>query len=167
MNPYLRHILAACLVVAAGTASAHRFHAGMTDVTHNPRSGSIEIVHTYMGHDIEPLLAELAGRQVDRAQPEAEAALRAYMDKHFYLAGADGKRLPLNWVGMSADADTVTVYQEVPANPLAAIVRVHDSVLMDVLPGQQNTVNIVGATRTTLTFDRGRQEQGANTTPGR
>lgn len=163
MKAHAKQLLAACLVVVAGTASAHRFHAGITDVTHNPRSGSIEIVHTYMGHDIEPLVAGLAGRQADLTQPEDEAALRAYMEQHFYLLAADGKRLPAKWVGMSADADSVVVYQEVPATPLSAVARIHDSVLMDTLPGQQNTVNIATTPRATLSFDRSRQEQAVNT----
>lgn len=160
MKRLAKRLFALCLLLAAGSASAHRFHAGMTDITHNPRTGNIEIVHSYMGHDIEPLVSSLSGQQADLTRADDEAALRQYMDVHFQLIGADGKRLATRWVGMSADASTVMVYQEVEATPLSAVARIRQSVLTDKLPAQVNTVNITaGKSRTSLRFDRARPEQ--------
>ncbi len=149
-----RVALAAMLACAAAAAQAHRFHAGIAELSFNQTSGSIEVVHTYMAHDVEALLAQLAGRQLELAGPEAEALLRAYVEQRFYLLAGDGKRLPLAWVGITAGVDSVVVYQELPGTQLAQVARVHDEVLFDVLPRQVNTVNLrsKGQVRT-LSFD--------------
>ena len=159
-----KSIIATAVIVAAtlssGTASAHRFHAGMTDVSQNARTGSVEIVHAYMAHDLEALLAHLNKGQSDLTQPEDEAALREYMAQHFYLLSADNKRIPLRWVGMNASADMVLVYQEAEKTGLATVARVHHTVLTDLLPDQRNTVNIVGdGPRRSFTFSHDAGEQ--------
>jgi hypothetical protein len=149
-----RLALAALLCCASAASQAHRFHAGMTEISFNQNSGSVEVVHTYMAHDIEALLAKLAGRQVDLTRPEDEALLRNYLEQRFYLLAADGARLPLKWVGMTANVDSVVLYRELEGTPLARVARVHDEVLVDVLPRQANTVNVrADGAIGSLTFD--------------
>lgn len=148
-----------CLSMAAG---AHRFHFGMTDISYNPRTESTEVVHTYTAHDVDPLLANLYGRQFDLSDPDDQQALRKYIDSRFWLAGADGARLPLKWVGMTVDAQSVVVYQELERTPLARVATVHQGVLVDFIPEQVNTVNLTdgGAVRS-LTFTRQALDQPA------
>lgn len=154
-----RLALGALLACACLGAHAHRFHAGMTDISFNPNTGSIEVVHTYMAHDIEALLANLYQRQFDLSDPQDEAVLRRYLDRQFYLLGADKARLPLRWVGVTTGVESVVIYQEVEQTALAAAVRVHDEVLSDFLPDQVNTVNIHrGGAIATLSFERNKKE---------
>ncbi len=147
-------VMAVLLACASGAAHAHRFHAGIAEIAFNQQSGSVEVVHTYMAHDIEALLARLAKRQVDLTSDDDEALLRQYIDQHFYLLDGAGKRLPLKWLGINARVDSVVVYQELENTPLSGVVTVHDAVLTDLLPRQANTVNVRadGATRS-LVFD--------------
>lgn len=146
--------MAALLACASGAALAHRFHAGIAEIAFNQQSGSVEVVHTYMAHDIEALIARLAGRQVDLTSGDDEALLRKYIDERFYLLDRAGKRLPLKWLGINARVDSVVVYQELENTPLSSVAAVHDAVLTDLLPRQANTVNVraAGATRS-LVFD--------------
>jgi hypothetical protein len=143
----------ACAAVLAGAcalAPAHRFHAGITDISFNERSGSLEVVHTYMAHDVEALLMNLYQRQFDLSDPDDQAVLRKYVEKQFWLADKDKRRLPLHWVGMTVDSESVTVFQEVPSMPAARVEIIHDEVLIDFLPDQMNTVNltVAGSIRT-------------------
>ena len=140
-------LLCACVSIHA---SAHRFHAGITDISYNERTGSTEVVHTYMAHDVEALLTELYQRQFDLSDPDDQAVLRKYVDKQFWLADKDGRRLPLNWVGVTVDTDSVVVYQEAVRTPVVKVETIHDGVLSDFLPDQQNTVNLTanGSLRT-------------------
>ena len=131
----------ACASIAAPIAQAHRFHAGIADISFNGHTGNTEVVHTYMAHDVEALLANLYQRQFDLSDPDDQSVLRKYLDKQFWLADKDGKRLPLRWVGMTVDTDSVTVYQEVPATPAEKIETIHAAVMIDFLPDQVNTVN--------------------------
>jgi hypothetical protein len=147
--------LAACLACWCMAAHAHLFHLGITDVTFNPKTGNTEIVHTYMAHDIEALLANLYQRQFDLTQPEDEAILRKYVEKQFWVQADDKRRLPIHWVGLTAGAESVVIYREIVGTPLSKVALVHDEVLIDFLAAQANTLNINnnGTTRS-FTFDR-------------
>ncbi|QYF96054.1 hypothetical protein KY495_13485 [Massilia sp. PAMC28688] len=156
----MRVLAAALLLGAAGGALAHRFHFGIAEMSENPRSGSVEIIHTLMAHDVDALLARRHKRQVDLSTPEDEALLRAYTDEKFYVLGKDGKRLPLKWVGMTASVENVVIYQELDGATLTDIARVHDELLVDFLPRQVNTVNVRrGANVVSLAFDRKNPER--------
>jgi hypothetical protein len=150
--------LLACAVLAA-PAWAHRFHVGIAEVSFNERTGSLEIVHTYMAHDVEALLANLYQRRFDMGEPDDQAVFRQYVERQFWINGASG-RLPLHWVGMTADSENITVFQEAPATPLANAVSIYNAVMSDFLEDQVNTVNVKdGAAARTLTFDRARPDQ--------
>jgi hypothetical protein len=158
----LKTAVAAALLLCSLAASAHRFHVGITDISFNARTGNTEIVHTYMAHDVEALLANLYGRQFDLADPEDQDVLRKYVQGRFWIAGEDKARLNVRWVGMTADAERVTVFQEIEQTPLWKAGAIHDNVLVDFLPEQVNTVNLnEGNAVRTLTFDRNHQEQPA------
>ena len=156
----LRIAFAAVLLLCSAAVSAHRFHAGITDMSFNARTGNTEIVHTYMAHDVEALLANLYGRQFDLTDPEDQDVLRKYVEGRFRVLGQDKAGLPVRWVGMTADPEKVTVFQEIEQTPLWKAGAIHDNVLIDFLPDQVNTVNLnEGNAVRTLTFDRNNLEQ--------
>jgi hypothetical protein len=155
-------LVAAVLLVVSAAAGAHRFHMGITELAFNPRSGSTEIVHTYMAHDIDDLLMNMYGRQFDLGDPDDQAVLRKYVEGRFWLQGQDKARLPVRWVGMTVDSQSVVIYQELENAPLSKTAAIHQAVLMDFLPEQVNTVNLnnAGAIRS-LTFTKAAVEQPA------
>lgn len=141
---------AAVLAGACSLAPAHNFHAGITDISYNERTGSTEVVHTYMAHDVEALLTNLYQRQFDLSDPDDQAVFRKYVEQQFWLADKGKRRLPLNWVGMTVDAQSVVVFQEVQQTPASKVEIIHDEVMIDFLPDQLNTVNltVAGSIRT-------------------
>lgn len=156
----LRALCTALLLAASALAHAHQFHVGFTDLSFNPKTGSLEVVHTYHTDDIDALLANLYQRQFDLTQPEDEAVLRKYIEKQFWIAGAGGRRLPLLWVGLTVGPETVVVYQEIDNTPLAQASAIHHDILSDFLADQANTVNITenGVVRS-LSFGRQARDQ--------
>jgi len=157
-----RILLAAALAYAcmSAPASAHSFHAGLTDISFNAHTGSTEVVHTLMAHDVEALLTNLYGQSFDLSDPEAQAVLRKYVEKRFWLTGEDGKRLPLHWVGIQVDTDSVVVFQEAAQTASSKVAAIHDAVLADFLSDQVNTVNLtVDGKLRTFGFTSSRAEQ--------
>jgi len=138
----LRRLALVALLSCAGHALAHQFHVGFVDISFNARTGSLEVVHTYHTDDVDALLGNLYQRQFDLSAPEDQAVLRKYVEKQFWINGADGKRLPLTWVGVTVGPETVVVLQEIENTPLARAAVIHDNVLSDFLADQTNTVNI-------------------------
>ena len=152
----------ALLLCVSTAASAHRFHFGMTDISYNERTGSTEIVHTYTAHDIEALLLNLYQRQFDLSDPEDQDVLRKYVERQFWIAAQDATRLPARWVGMTVDANSVVIYQEIEDTPLSRAATIRQGVLIDFLPEQVNTVNLgAGGAVRSLTFTRQALEQPA------
>ena len=159
--PRWLHTMALAAALSCGAAAAHNYHMGLADIGYNADTGNTEIVHTYTAHDVEALLARLHGRQVDLGVEEDQEALRRYLDKRFVLV-ANGRRLPLQWVGMKASADTVTVFQQIPGTALPRGTVLKNGVLTDFLPAQVNTVNVggsAGRAAATLTFTAAQGEQ--------
>ncbi|OYO30643.1 DUF6702 family protein [Janthinobacterium sp. PC23-8] len=145
----------AVLALASSAAWAHNYHMGIADISYNPSSGSTEIVHTYTGHDVEALLTQVYQRQIDLGRKDSEAFLRRYVEKQFYIIGANGQRLRLDWVGVKVNADNVVIFQEIAHTRLASGARIHNALLSDFLPSQRNTLNVQdGAKIQTLFFDQ-------------
>ncbi|MCU6497420.1 hypothetical protein LPN04_06370 [Rugamonas sp. A1-17] len=160
MRRALRLAVAAALACACAVAGAHNFHMGIADISYNARTGNTEIVHTYTAHDVAILLTNLYGRNFDLGQADSEAPLRRYVERQFYLEGPDGQRLPLHWVGMKADADSIVIFQEVEGRKLAPATHIHNALLVDFLPSQKNTVNLqADGPVQTLIFDQGSVDQ--------
>jgi len=156
----VRAALGAMLLLCSAALSAHRFHAGITDIAFNARTGNTEIVHTYMAHDVEALLTNLYGRPFDLNDADDQDLLRKYVEGRFWMLGQDKARLNLRWVGMTADAERVQVFQEIEQAPLWKAGAIHDSVLIDFIAEQVNTINLnEGNAVRTLTFDRNHLEQ--------
>ncbi|MBC3881083.1 hypothetical protein H8K35_00785 [Undibacterium sp. LX40W] len=156
--------VATALVLMSAAAFAHRFHAGITDISMNPRSGNTEIVHTFMAHDVEALLENLYQRQFDLSDPDDVQVFKKYFEKQFYILNPKQEKLDIKWVGLRVDPNSVFVFQEIEKQALAPESIVHQAVLTDFLVDQVNTLNINGVqangkTVQTLTFHRAKREQ--------
>lgn len=150
--------LASALICIGALAHAHRFHAGITDISMNPNTGSTEIIHTFMAHDVEALLENLYQRQFDLSDPEDAQVLQRYIEQQFILSSKE-QRLPLKWVGLKVDPNSVIIFQEIEQQFLPDQIAIRQAVLTDFLVDQVNTVNITknGSTQS-LTFTRSKRE---------
>ena len=156
----LKAVLLAALLWCSAAAQAHNFHVGLTEISFNPRTGSTEVVHTYTAHDVEALLMNLYQRNFDLGLEEDQAVFRRYLEKQFRIT-VNGKPLPLHWVGMQANVDSINVYQEIDKTELPSGAVLLDGVLTDFLPQQVNNVNVSGPGRPTssIVFNREHREQ--------
>jgi hypothetical protein len=153
-------VLAAALLCCSAAAQAHNFHVGLTEISFNPRTGSTEVVHTYTAHDVEALLMNLYQRDFDLGLEEDQAVFRRYLEKQFRIS-VNGKALPLQWVGMQVNADSINVFQEIEKTALPRGAVLLDGVLVDFISQQVNNVNVSGPDRPaeSLVFNRDRREQ--------
>lgn len=156
--------LATALMLLSAAAFGHRFHAGITDISMNSRSGNTEIVHTFMAHDVEALLENLYQRQFDLSDPDDVQVFKKYFEKQFYILNPKQEKLDIKWLGLRVDPNNVFVFQEIEKQALAPESIIHQAVLTDFLVDQVNTLNINaeqsnGKSVQTLTFHRAKREQ--------
>jgi hypothetical protein len=111
-----------------------------------------------MAHDVEALLENLYQRQFDLSDPEDIQIFQRYVEQQFILSSKE-QRLPLKWVGLKIDPNSVIVFQEIEKQTLPEQMAIRQAVLTDFLVDQVNTVNITknGSTQS-LTFTRSKRE---------
>ena len=148
--------LVAGLCLSLGV-SAPRMPLGVTTVTYNENTDSVEIIHRLHRHDAEQAMIQvIAEPGVDLMEVAVQARLALYAEAHFQIArvvdGQPGQALGLELVGAELDGDYVLIYQEYPGH-LPSEIAVRDDILRDLFPEQVNRVNITTATGTkTLVF---------------
>jgi hypothetical protein len=147
-------LLLALALLAPIASIAHQVQVALTTVTFSVRTGSVEVIHRFYTHDTEHAMSILAGRQADIMLDQAvQQQFGQYVSKYFQLLDQNGKELPLALVGVELEGDVIWVYQETPLPGHLTELSVTNPVLLDLLPGQVNTVNVeCGGELSTLEF---------------
>jgi hypothetical protein len=141
-------------VTVAVPAIAHQKQVAMTTVSFNQRTDSIEVIHRFYTHDTEHAMSIISGHRVDIIMyQEIQDQFGEYVYSNFQLLDQDRNQLPLSLVGVEIDGHYIRVYQEAAIpDELTGLVVVNSS-LLDLVPGQVNTVNVeCGDQLTTLQF---------------
>lgn len=143
-----------CVALVPMFVFAHQQQVSMTTVTFNFRTNSVEIIHRFFAHDTEHAMSIIAGNQADIMFDETvQLRFGRYVSENFQLLDQDKKALPLSLVGVEIDGDVIWVYQETPLPGQLAEITVLNSVLLDILANQVNTVNVeCGKELSTLRF---------------
>ncbi|QKX17828.1 hypothetical protein HUW35_13055 [Microbulbifer sp. YPW1] len=127
------------LVTLASQAHAHRYHFGITELSVNERTQSLEISHRFFVADMERALSLSA----DKEMKDAQKQMASYVNQHFQLKSEAGVLVKPTWVGMEADVHDVWVYQEVPLKEVQGkLFVVRQSMLMEIEGDQVNTLNL-------------------------
>jgi len=134
--------LAGMLLVAA-PASAHRVHAGVTEIAVNPRTGEMEVMHRVFAHDLMEALGE---GEVEAATYFATdggvARVGAYAAEKFRMADSDGRLLDLSYVGAEVDGEFAWIYFIAPEPEGQASFIVDNDILSDAFDDQVMMTNL-------------------------
>lgn len=143
--------LALCLLVIAGSVSAHRQHVALTEVV--TRDDRLQITHRFHEHDAAEWLRQRYPTRIDITSLKDQARFALYVESAFDVRLGDAP-LPLELLGAELDGAWLFVYQEAQsqssADELMKGLRFDSDVLMDMLPDQlhQVTVDLKGMTGT-------------------
>jgi len=136
-------ILVAALCAAAGSAHAHRLHAGLTDISVNARTGELEVVHRLYTHDLHPAIGFTALDDSELYETrDGILRLGAYAAARFSMRVEGAGPLPLRYVGAESDGE-FTFFYFVGEPPLpGSSVIINNRLLVDSLPDQSNLTNV-------------------------
>lgn len=140
----LRTAFALALILLAFTlpAVAHPRKEAETEITYNPNTDKVEIVHRFRLIDAENAVQNFYDRNFDIVNdPAAQASFGEYVEERFTLKGRN-QNIVLNFVGGEIDDGWVWIYQETDPLPEDGLYILRADALMDLYPKQVNIVNV-------------------------
>jgi len=124
----------------------HPIYVSVTEIEHNAKDKNLEISCKIFTDDFETVLRQTYKTQVDLLQPKDKAAMNKlvsdYVQKHLQIR-ADGKPVPLQFLGYEQDEEGITSYYQ--ANPVAAVkkLEVTDNILFEYKKEQINIIHVL------------------------
>ncbi|MEO1730588.1 MAG: DUF6702 family protein [Pseudomonadota bacterium] len=143
-------------LVLAVPASAHQQKVTISTVSHNPRTGMIEVIHRVPLHDAEHALENQGVRAPDVVNDiENRRAVARYVAQRFSISH-DGEKIVFKLLGTEIDGGRLVVYQEARSPGGGSELLIHSQILTDVWARQENRVNLgTGTSVETLIFSNG------------
>jgi hypothetical protein len=146
-----------CLLCGVALSSAaHRYFFGLTDLSVNPKTHNIELIHQFTAHDIDNAIAEQQQIHFSPEHPKYEKLIQNYVEAHFQLIDAQENKkhvIKLNWIGLEIAKGNIYIYQEANFENYLSGLVVKNDLLVDTYLKQVNTVNYTDGTNTgSLTF---------------
>ena len=146
-----------CILCGVTLSSvAHRYFFGLTELSVNPKTNNIEIIHQLTAHDIDNAIAEQQQVLFSPEHPEYEKLIQNYVEAHFQLIDLQENKkhiIKLNWIGLEITKGSVYIYQEAHFENYLSGIVVKNDLLVDTYAKQVNTVNYkYGTIMGSLTF---------------
>ena len=125
------------------SAASHTYFFGVSDISANPNTQHLEIVHQFTTHDIENAIAETKQIHFSAEHKNYDLYIQQYFEQQFSLE-KNRVEIPLSWLGFEIISGRIIVYQESTEQSLLPQTVVKNSILIDTYPKQVNTVNFQG-----------------------
>jgi hypothetical protein len=135
-------------------SNLHDFHTSIAQMNYNASSNSFEVSLRVFTDDLEAALSRENSRKIVLDDtPEVDAAIAAYVQKHFAMLEPNNQKAAMNYIGKEAAVDATWIYVEIKPNGTPKGMRLQNSVLMELFDDQVNIVNFVyGSTKRTFLF---------------
>lgn len=136
--------------------AAHQQKITLSSVSHNARTGLLEVVHRLPLHDAEHALEQQGVRAPDIINDlENRRAVARYVAQRFSIAH-ENQPVALTLLGTEIEGGRLIVFQEAPSPGQGAQLSIRSQILSDVWARQENRVNLgVGTSVETLIFANG------------
>jgi len=143
-NSLFKSFICCLLCGVALSSAAHRYFFGLTELSVNSKTNSIEVIHQLTAHDIDNAIAEQQQIHFSPEHAEYEQLIQNYVEAHFKIIDNKNDKnheIKLNWVGLEIAKGNVYIYQEAHFENFLSGLVVKNDLLVDTYPKQINTVN--------------------------
>jgi len=131
------------LTVTSTNLHGHNVYSSFTAIEWNSVDNSLEVIMQIHGHELEAKLSIDAGKRLSFLDnddyPELEKATQQYVMQNLSLQ-VDDIPAELNYIGMETNGQIITVYLETVLPKAPSSMKIMNSILLDALPGQTNSV---------------------------
>lgn len=151
---HLRLILCLLLVGLSSNSFAHKYFVSLTELSINPVTKQLEVIHTLTAHDLENEIADKQQINFSPAHNQYQEIIYQYLAQHFEIKYKN-KRVHLKNIGIERIKGKLIIYQENKNQFFLNGLLVKNDLLVDTYSKQINTVNYQDAAiNGSLTFDK-------------
>lgn len=155
MLSFLHHSLLICYVFTgmfkplaaadAGNSLKHPLHLSSTELNYNLKESTMEVSCRIFTDDFEDILSKKykvkADLSLEAKHKEMDQLVSKYIAAHLQLA-ANGKVLPLNYIGFEKDSEAIIVYLESAKVKNIVKLETTSTVLYDLFDDQTNIFHL-------------------------
>ncbi len=128
----------------------HPFYISVTEINHNAADKSLEISCKIFTDDLESAIKKSIGATVDLSngaqQERAGALVSQYVQQHLHMI-ANGKPVPIKFIGYEKEAESVYCYFEATGVAALKKLEISNSLLQDFTQEQINIMHITAGGR--------------------
>jgi hypothetical protein len=146
--------------------SAHKFYVSVTEIEHNEKKESLQIISRVFIDDFENVLNLRYGQDIT-LDPHSETTvaedfIKKYLEQKIHME-VNGKEMENKYLGKEYENDMLVFYIEVTGVSNVKNVLVRNSVLMDLFEEQKNLVHVKVKGKTkSMVLVSGREENTLN-----
>lgn len=122
----------------------HKFYVSVTEIEHNKKAQSLQIISRVFIDDFENLLKMRYNSNLRLGKDESSQSdgyIKKYLNQKMEIS-VDGMPLHLNYIGKEYENDMILFYIEAPNVTSFRNIEVKNSVLMDLFEEQKNLVHV-------------------------
>lgn len=144
-----------CALISTAFSYDHEYYVSVGEMSLNSDSEHLEMAMQLFTDDLEFALEQSEDIQIDVLNDDdAEDVVTKYIESHFTIWSADGKKVKYKLKGIEGDANAVIVFLESDDIDAGQKIQVQHSVLMDYFPQQINILKVgLGDDRLSYRFD--------------
>ena len=154
---FLKIVLILALIPLLTASSAeHKFYVSITKVELNEDSNSVQMISKIFIDDLEAVIRERYNPDITLGDNEPQGTSKL-VEQYFlqkFHAVANGREIPLEYIGKEYDIDVVLIYVEIPNVAELEKIEFESKLLFDKFEEQQNIIHCkVGKKRKSLLLD--------------
>jgi len=138
-------ILASFFLLSGFKSGAHEFYLSVTEIEYNNEKQSLQIITRVFIDDLEDVLNERYGADLQLSEEAEEGAVAENISKYLkqkLRLQVNGEELQLNYLGKEYDADQLILYIEVEDLAPFNKIEVTNEILTDLFDDQKNVVHV-------------------------
>lgn len=163
-NFFQRFLPVILLVVLCSFSALHKFYVGIYQVNYVPKKKEIQITTRIFIDDLEKALEKKSKKKLYLATPkevvETDGLIKNYLSEKLIVT-VNKSQKTLRFLGKEVEDNVLICYLTAPISEKINSVAIHNSVLTEIYPEQQNIVhlNVNGNKKTFLLTDNEPEEE--------
>jgi hypothetical protein len=150
----MKKLVLVAIIISLCSFSAHKYYIALTEIEHNPKSQSVQMIMNVFMDDIELAINKDYHTNLQLASKNevqnVDSLFEKYLNEHFKIK-INNSPSTYKYIGKEYDGDIIFFYLEIENITEVKVIEIQNDVLTKYFPDQQNLVKAkINGTRKSL-----------------